>query len=59
MSDSETSSLYQRLGGAEAVWALVQRFYAEMERAPEAAPIRAMHAQDLEPARRKLYKFLR
>jgi truncated hemoglobin YjbI len=28
MSDSGPISPYQRLGGAEAVWELVQRFYA-------------------------------
>jgi len=37
---------------------LVERFYALMENLPEAAPIRALHPQDLAGSREKLFKFL-
>jgi hemoglobin len=49
---------YQRIGGAEKVRALVQRFYQLMDELPEAYGIRKLHAQDLQNASDKLYKFL-
>ncbi|MBI5429974.1 MAG: group II truncated hemoglobin [Nitrosomonadales bacterium] len=49
---------YQRIGGEEKVRALVQRFYDLMDELPEAYGIRKLHAQDLQSARDKLYKFL-
>jgi hemoglobin len=49
---------YQRIGGEEALRALVDRFYALMDTLPEAAGIRAMHARDLRVARNKLFMFL-
>lgn len=49
---------YERIGGASAVRALVDRFYALMDELPEAAPVRAMHAADLSVSRDKLYEFL-
>lgn len=49
---------YEMLGGAEAVRRLVDRFYDIMDRAPEAAAIRAMHAADLAPMRERLFEFL-
>lgn len=51
-------SHYERLGGAAAARALVDRFYDLMDQLPEAAPIRAMHAADLALSREKLYEFL-
>lgn len=51
-------SHYERIGGAAAVRALVERFYALMDALPEAAPIRAMHAPDLSLSIDKLYEFL-
>ncbi|MEO8332873.1 MAG: group II truncated hemoglobin [Gallionella sp.] len=49
---------YQRIGGEEKVRALVQRFYQSMDELPEAYGIRKLHAQDLQGATDKLFKFL-
>ena len=49
---------YQRIGGAEKVRALVQRFYQLMDELPEAYGIRKLHAEDLQSASDKLFKFL-
>lgn len=40
-------SLYETIGGAATIAALVDRFYANMELWPEARTIRAMHGEDL------------
>jgi hemoglobin len=49
---------YQRIGGEEKVRALVQRFYQLMDELPEAYGIRKLHAENLQGAADKLYKFL-
>lgn len=49
---------YDMLGGEAAVRRLVDRFYDIMDTAPEAAGIRAVHAQDLAPMRKRLFDFL-
>jgi hemoglobin len=49
---------YQRIGGEQKVSALVQRFYQLMDELPEAYGIRKLHAEDLQGATDKLYKFL-
>lgn len=49
---------YQRIGGAEKVRALVRRFYELMDELPEAYGIRKLHAEDLQGASDKLFKFL-
>ena len=49
---------YQRIGGEEKVRALVQRFYQLMDELPEAYGIRKLHAEDLQNASDKLFKFL-
>ena len=51
-------SLYESLGGSAAVRRLTDAFYDEMDTAPEAQTIRAMHARDLTSARQKLFEFL-
>ena len=51
-------SHYQRIGGAEKVHALVTRFYQLMDELPEAYGIRKLHAEDLQSAQEKLFKFL-
>lgn len=51
-------SPYETLGGDSAVRALVDRFYDEMDRDPEVAALRAMHATDLSASRDKLYWFM-
>ena len=57
MSEATTSP-YQRLGGDAGVMRLVERFYHHMDTFPEAASIRAMHADDLAPMIDKLGVFL-
>ena len=49
---------YQRIGGEAQVRALVQCFYQSMDELPEAYGIRKLHAQDLQGATDKLFKFL-
>lgn len=49
---------FERIGGADKVRALVQRFYQLMDELPEAYGIRKLHAADLQGATDKLYKFL-
>jgi hemoglobin len=51
-------SHYQRIGGEEKVRALVVRFYQLMDELPEAYGIRKLHAEDLQGAQDKLFKFL-
>ncbi len=53
-----TLSHYQRIGGAEKILALVQRFYQLMDELPESYGIRKLHPQDLQSSVDKLYKFL-
>nr|WP_317893503.1 group II truncated hemoglobin [uncultured Sphingomonas sp.] len=51
-------SLYDRIGGADGVRLVVDRFYDLMEHAPEYAELRAMHDADLLPVRVSLTQFL-
>jgi hemoglobin len=55
---SEQQTHYQRIGGAEKIHALVDRFYQLMDELPEAYGIRRIHAADLQGANSKLFKFL-
>ena len=54
----DEKTLYEQLGGAEGVRALVDRFYELMDQLPEAKGIRDLHAADLSGSADKLYKFL-
>lgn len=49
---------YERIGGDEKVRSLVRRFYQLMDELPEAHGIRKLHAEDLQGATDKLFKFL-
>ncbi|MEQ1510507.1 MAG: group II truncated hemoglobin [Sphingopyxis sp.] len=49
---------YQRIGGSDAVHALVMRFYDVMDSDPAFARLRAIHAADLAPMRASLSGFL-
>lgn len=49
---------YDRIGGAEKIRVLVRRFYQIMDDLPESYGIRKMHAENLQNAEDKLYKFL-
>lgn len=53
---SDTS--FQAAGGLEGIRKLVDDFYAEMDKLPEAAIIRKMHKADLTESRDKLTLFL-
>lgn len=65
MSDTQTVNdqssdltLYQVMGAAQGVRALVDRFYDLMELEAEFAVIRRLHPQDLSGSRDKLFWFL-
>lgn len=49
---------HDQLGGAPVFAAIADRFYDLMEQDPAYAQLRAMHAEDLEPMRRSLPRFL-
>lgn len=54
----EGDASYQAAGGYQGVRRLVDEFYREMETLAVARDIRAMHPDDLAPARDKLTRFL-
>jgi len=58
MTTAPSLTMYVELGGADAVRALVNRFYDIMDSDPAVAPLRAMHAADLAPMRDKLYDWM-
>lgn len=49
---------YDFIGGESALRSLVDRFYFYMDILPECQGIRAMHAESLQGAKDKLFKFL-
>jgi hemoglobin len=49
---------YELIGGEAVIRKLVDRFYDLMDAKPEAAGIRALHPENLEGSRNKLYWFL-
>ena len=49
---------YELIGGEAGVRRLVERFYEIMDSNPDAANVRAMHAEDLSPMRQTLFEFL-
>ena len=58
---TETAPLpshYDRIGGADQVRALVERFYQFMDELPECYGVRKLHAENLQGSEDKLYKFL-
>lgn len=58
MSEEETITLYEAIGGEEAIRTLVTRFYDLMDTLPEAARCRAIHPPSLDGSRDKLYDYL-
>lgn len=58
MQEPQQLTHYQRIGGADKVRTLVQRFYQIMDELPESYGIRKMHAEDLQQSEDKLFKFL-
>jgi len=55
---SDTRTLYERIGGEDAIRSLVKSFYQHMDKLEEAKPIRAMHAKSLKVSEEKLFMFL-
>lgn len=53
-----TDGVYARLGGAPAIRALVDRFYALMDELPEAWTVRQLHPESLAGSADSLFKFL-
>jgi len=53
-----TDTLYSGLGGAPAIHALVDRFYALMDELPEAYTVRQLHPENLAGSADSLFKFL-
>ncbi|MEW6314184.1 MAG: group II truncated hemoglobin [Pseudomonadota bacterium] len=58
MPTETTLTHYQRIGGADAVRALVRRFYQAMDELPETHGIRKLHPENLQGSEEKLFKFL-
>ncbi len=58
MTEPESSTPYDQIGGGSAVRELVDRFYDYMDALPEVAPLRALHAKSLRVSREKLVLFL-
>jgi len=58
MNVTESTTLYEAIGGDATVSALTTRFYALMDTLPEAARCRALHPADLSGSREKFYEYL-
>jgi hemoglobin len=58
MSEAQTPTPFERLGGEAGVRALVDRFYDLMDLEPDYAGIRALHPAALDGSRDKLFWFL-
>ncbi|MBC9876503.1 group II truncated hemoglobin [Bradyrhizobium sp. INPA01-394B] len=59
MSDTMvTVSMFERIGGPVTIDRLVESFYRRMDERPEAAGIRAMHADDLTSTKQVLKRYL-
>lgn len=54
----DARSHYERIGGADKVRQLVQRFYQLMDELPEAHGVRKMHGPSLKSSEDKLFMFL-
>lgn len=58
MTEPQTETLYNAIGGDDAVRALVHRFYELMDTLPEAALCRSLHPADLGGSAEKFYEYL-
>lgn len=58
MTDGQTETLYNAIGGDSTVRALTHRFYQLMDILPEAARCRAIHPADLSGSEEKFYEYL-
>lgn len=57
-SMDQQQTVYESLGGAEGIRALVHEFYRLMDTLPEAQGIRKMHPEDIASSEEKLFLFL-
>ena len=55
---ADQPTTYEKIGGDAAVGKLCDRFYERMDSTPQFAELRAMHPEDLQNSRDKLYMFL-
>ncbi|HEV7319963.1 MAG TPA: globin [Ensifer sp.] len=58
MAETETTTLYDAIGGDPTVQGLTRRFYELMDTLPEAARCRAVHPPDLSGSEEKFYEYL-
>lgn len=58
MSETNTPTIYQEIGGETVVRRLVDAFYDHMDSTPELSELRAMHPETLDGSRNKLFAFL-
>lgn len=56
--NDEGTTLYAAIGGEDGVRRLVERFYALMDKLPEAKAARAIHPPSLEGSAQKLFEYL-
>lgn len=57
-SQTDPKTTYDKIGGDTTVGRLCDRFYELMDTIPQFAELRAMHPDDLQGSRDKLYMFL-
>src|SRR5574343_1146902 len=57
-SHSDPQTTYEKIGGEAAVGQLCDRFYELMDTVPQFTELRAMHPENLQGSRDKLYMFL-
>lgn len=57
MSETNTATPYERVGGEQGVRRLVHRFYELMDTRSDARAARAIHAADLGPSEEKLFMY--
>jgi hemoglobin len=55
---ADSPNIYDLIGGESGLHSLVDRFYQVMDTAPQARRIRALHPDNLERPRQKLFMFL-
>ncbi len=58
MSNPQSVTVYERLGGAAALHRLVNRFYELMDELPEAYTVRKIHPESLAGSAESLFEFL-
>ena len=57
MTEQQSPSLYERLGGEQGVHRLVDAFYQIMDSRPDTAGIRALHPEDISSSNQRLFMY--